>query len=242
MKEYMFSLLDDLIAKYKLRPPFLDAGCGIGDVVLYLAQKGWYGKAIDFSPEAIAIAKQNLKQFSEITVEKKDIFSERGTYSTIILWDTLEHTENDRELLSILNQNLTTQEGGGFLILSVPTNKKEWRWDDEFYGHQRRYEPEEIKDLLSQTGYLVREYWDFTFPIFWIMRRLYTWILKDKTLKRDQKPEELTRKSTLNDAWDIGWMTQIVNWKIWWKPVFFLQRNFKKTTLGHEALILAQRA
>ena len=145
MKEYMFSLLDDLIAKYKLRPPFLDAGCGIGDVVLYLARKGWQGKGIDFSPEAIAIAKSNLNQFSEIvTIEEKDIFRERGVYSTIILWDTLEHVKNDRELLIILNQILTTDHEGGFLILSVPTNKKEWRWDDEFYGHHRRYEPEEI--------------------------------------------------------------------------------------------------
>lgn len=241
MKEYMFSLLDDLIAKYKLKPPFLDAGCGIGDVVLFLAQKGWWGKAIDFSPESIAIAKQNLKQFTEITVEEQDLFSERGTYSTIILWDVLEHIENDRELLLILNQNLATDEDGGFLVISVPTNKKEWRWDDEFYGHHRRYEPDEIKNLLSQTGFAVKEFWDFTFPVFWLMRRLYTMLLRDKTLNRSQKKEELSKISTLNDAWDIGWMTRVVNWKLWWKPVFFLQRNFKKTTLGHEALILAQK-
>jgi SAM-dependent methyltransferase len=241
MKEYMFFLLKDLIDKYKLKPPFLDAGCGIGDVVLYLAKKGWYGKGIDFSPEAIAIAKQNLKQFSKITIEEKDLFSEHGTYSTIILWDVLEHIEKDRELLLRLNQNLSNQEGGGFLVISIPTNRKEWRWDDKFYGHYRRYEPEEIKDLLAQTGYVVREYWDFTFPIFWLMRGAYTWLLKDKTLKSSQKKEELSKRSTLNDAWDIGWMTSVVNWKFWWKPIFFLQRNFKKTTLGHEALILAQK-
>ena len=66
-------------------------------------------------------------------------------------------------------------------------------------------------------------------------------LLRDKTLNRSQKKEELSKISTLNDAWDIGWMTRVVNWKLWWKPVFFLQRNFKKTTLGHEALILAQK-
>lgn len=241
MKEYMLSLLEDLIYKYKLKPPFLDAGCGLGDVVLYLAKKGWYGKGIDFSNEAIAIARQNLKQFSEVTIEEKELFSERGTYSTIILWDVLEHIKKDRELLLILNQNLTTQEGGGFLVISVPTNKKEWRWDDEFYGHQRRYEPEEIKNLLSQTGFAVKEFWDFTFPVFWLMRRLYTWLLKDRSLKRSQEKEKLTKISTLNDAWDIGRMTSIVNWKIWWKPVFFFQRRFRRTNLGHEALILAQK-
>jgi hypothetical protein len=149
--------------------------------------------------------------------------------------------EKDRELLLILNQNLTTQEGGGFLVISIPTNKKEWRWDDEFYGHQRRYEPEEIKNLLSQTGFAVKEFWDFTFPVFWLMRRLYTMLLRDKNLNRSQKKEELSKISTLNDAWDIGWMTPIVNCKVWWKPVFFLQSYFRKTTLGHEALILAQK-
>ncbi|MCJ7457739.1 MAG: class I SAM-dependent methyltransferase [candidate division Zixibacteria bacterium] len=241
MKDYMFSLLDELIVKYKLKPPFLDAGCGGGDVVLHLARKGWNGKGIDFSPEAISIAERNLQPFSDVRIERRDVFSERGSYSTIILWDVLEHVEKDSELLSVLSQNLSTRVGGGYLIISVPTNKKEWRWDDKFYGHYRRYDRQEIKDLLSRAGFEVKEYWDFTFPVFWLMRRLYTWLLKDKSLKRSQEKEELTKISTLNDAWDIGRMTFIVNWKIWWKPVFFLQRRFRRTNLGHEALILAQK-
>lgn len=241
MKDYMFSLLEELIDKYGLKPPFLDAGCGIGDVVLYLARRGWHGKGIDFSPEAISIARQNLSQFPGITVEEKDLFSEHGVYSTIILWDVLEHVEKDRELLSVLSQNLSTREGGGYLIISVPTNKKEWRWDDKFYGHYRRYDRQEIKDLLSKAGFQIIEYWDFTFPVFWLMRRIYTRLLKDRSLKRSQGKEELTKISTLNDAWDIGRMTAVVNWKIWWKPVFFFQRRFRRTNLGHEALILAQK-
>ena len=71
----MFYCLDRLLSQYDISPPFLDVGCGVGDISRYVATKGWYGKAIDFSNIAIEKARLNLSTYKYIEVEKKSLFS-----------------------------------------------------------------------------------------------------------------------------------------------------------------------
>jgi cyclopropane fatty-acyl-phospholipid synthase-like methyltransferase len=54
-KAYIVSSLDELI---ELMPcgPFLDFGCGRGDVALHSARRGWCGTALDSSTQARALA------------------------------------------------------------------------------------------------------------------------------------------------------------------------------------------
>ena len=52
-KKYMLELVDEMVVKNNLSQPFLDIGCGNGDVTLHFAQKGWHGMAIDPSITAI---------------------------------------------------------------------------------------------------------------------------------------------------------------------------------------------
>ena len=54
LKQHMFLCLDRFIAEYGLRGPFLEIGCGKGDVSAHLAERhGMSGVAIDFSDAAI---------------------------------------------------------------------------------------------------------------------------------------------------------------------------------------------
>jgi len=52
------------------------------------------------------------------------------------LFDVLEHIKNDQQVLRKLSSLLVK---GGFLVMAVPSNPDEWSWDDDFYGHFRRY-------------------------------------------------------------------------------------------------------
>jgi len=239
LKNYMFFCLERIIKEYKLAPPFLDAGCGIGDVSRYLAVKGWHGEAIDFSDAALEQARKNLALFSDVNVSKKSILDEHGRFGTVFLWDVLEHIENDEEVLKKISSLLLP---GGHLLIAVPSNPLEWRWDDDFYGHYRRYTAEELSEKLIRAGLLPLVDLDFTYPVFWVMRRIHTWLKRSSDMVGDKNKRTVV-SSTVN-AWDIPLVSNLMNkTNFIWNVIYKLQFRFAKVSVGrgHEMFVLAQK-
>ncbi|MCE5184854.1 MAG: class I SAM-dependent methyltransferase [Planctomycetaceae bacterium] len=239
LKNYILYCLEHLCAAYPLEGPFLDAGCGQGDVSEYLAQKGFKGKAIDVSEQAFAAARRRFEQSNLVVVEQKDLFSESGAYSLVLLFDVLEHIEDDAAVLqkvcSLLNPS-------GHLVLTLPSNPREWRWDDDYYGHVRRYTPEEIGRKLESSGLEPIAAWDFTFPVFWLMRRLYT-RFRSNPLRQDQDNAQKTRMSACRNAWDMPLSTTLSKDSFLWRMVYAISFKYfrQKVHRGHEMIILARK-
>lgn len=239
LKEYMFYCLDRCIEQYGLSGPFLEIGCGRGDVSAYLAAKKWKGVALDYSPAAIALAKEHLQNFPSVIAKQQDLSEATGNYNTIILWDVLEHIEDDNGTLKLIENLLNP---GGHLLIAVPSNPREWRWDDEFYGHFRRYTVAELSEQIERAGMEPRVFWDFTFPVFWLMRRIYTWIKSPVAIGADK--ESATKASSTVNAFD---MPIIAKWldasaRLWY-PLHVIQFKFFKnaTGKGHEFFALARK-
>jgi SAM-dependent methyltransferase len=240
LKHHMFYCLDRFIELYGLHGPFLEVGCGRGDVSAYLAAKGWHGTAIDFSEAAVAQASVNLAPFRQVTVRQQALADVTGAYDCIIMWDVLEHMEDDRGALRMVERLLRP---GGRLLLAVPSNPREWRWDDDFYGHFRRYTVADMSDRLQQAGLAPAAFWDFTFPWFWLMRRVYT-RLKSGAVEPADK-EASTKASATVNAWDAGPLSRLLDRSaIFWYPLHRLQfRLFRNATgRGHEFFVLARKS
>ena len=240
LKQYMFFCFDRIIAQYHLKQPFLDIGCGIGDVSSFLAKKGWRGKAIDISSEAISRAHKNLNSFPGVQVAKKNFLEEEGSYRTVILWDCLEHFEDDRTALKKIYSLLCD---GGHLLIAVPTNPREWRWDDTFYGHYRRYKKCELDALLVSCDFTPVLWWDFTFPFFWIMRRAYFFLIRKPKVSEEDK-EKNTKKSSTVNFWSLPTTGGIFNPHFFlWTILYNIQFGFFKTWIssGHEAFVLVRK-
>lgn len=244
LKQYMFLLLDELIRKYNMTAPFLDAGCGRGDVSAFLAQKGWRGSAVDFSDETLDVIVSEMSKYPEVSVRQTDLkyFKSSEKFNTVIVWDVLEHAPDDDAILKSLGGAIVE---GGHLCLSVPYNRREWRWDDNFYGHLRRYEIAELSAKIEKSGLKVVEMWDCTFPVFWILRRIYAATHADPAWKESAKDDEdlrrLTSTSALRNAWGtVGWNGDFPG-DILWKPVYWFSRLFRKIMSGHEVMILARK-
>ena len=240
----MFYCLDRFIEQCGLTGPFLDIGCGIGDISAYVGTKGWQGKAIDMSDIAIARTTQNLKNYPQIQVEKKLLVDETGSFKTIFLWDVIEHIKEDQLALQKI---YTLLAPGGYLLIAVPSNPREWRWDDDFYGHYRRYTEEDMGQKLVRAGLTPVVFWDFTYPVFWILRRMYTIIKKAPPANvgmTDGEKDEKTGVSATVNAWDIPIIGRIVSsGQFIWRGIYWLQFSFFKNKVekGHEMFILARR-
>ena len=239
LKQHMFYCLDRFVEQYGLHGPFLEIGCGRGDVSAYLAAKGWQGTAIDFSEAAVAQASVNLAPFPQVTVRQQALEDVAGAFDCIIMWDVLEHMEDDRGALRMVERLLRP---GGQLLLAVPSNPREWRWDDDFYGHFRRYTVADMTERLQQAGLAPAAFWDFTFPWFWLMRRMYTRLKSGAPVAADK--EASTKASATVNAWDVGPLSKLLDRSaILWYPLHRLQfRLFRNATArGHEFFVLARK-
>lgn len=239
LNNYSLFILDRVIDRYKLNPPFLDIACGIGYLSEHLGKKGWGGKAIDFSSEAVEIAKKNLSPYKKITVEKKDAAVEKGQYKTILMFDLLEHIKDDQKFLKKVYSLLSPK---GHLVIAVPSNPTEWRWDDEFYGHFRRYTETELRSKLIKASFKPIVCYDYTFPFFWFLRRAYLSIKSNSLGYKDIQSR--TKESGYKYTWNIPFISNIFNNLTFiWLPIYFIQYTFfrKYTSSGSAIFVLSQK-
>lgn len=240
LNNYTLYILDKMIAKYQLKSPFLDGGCGTGYVSRHLAMKGWEGKAIDLSAEAVRISKRELSSFRKVRVAREGILNQREKFNTIILFDVIEHIKDDEKVLRKINQLLNPK---GYVLLALTSNPREWRWDDEFYGHYRRYSKNDIRYKLIGAEFKPIAFIEYTFPVFWFIRLLYTTVLKSPKINFTDKAKR-TSVSAISSAWKMPFLLSlIVKLDFFWKIVFFLQYLFfsKLTSFGFAMLVVAEK-
>ena len=95
-KDHIIKELDELIQRYSLKGPFLDAGCGLGDVALHLSKKGWAGFAVDMSEVALETARSELAHVSSVEVISGNLLNlaellKGAIVETVVMFDVLEH-------------------------------------------------------------------------------------------------------------------------------------------------------
>ena len=76
-----------------------------------------------------------------------------GAFDLVCALDVVEHVDNDDRALFELSR---VAEAGATLLLSAPLHPSHWTAFDEFVGHRRRYEPEQLIDKLAKQGLSVQ--------------------------------------------------------------------------------------
>lgn len=239
LKRHLLRCLDEAVSRYGLQPPFLDAGCGIGDVSASLGARGWGGVAIDYSQRAVERARTTLSRYPGVEVRQGDLRLLDGQFNTVIFWDVLEHVQDDDQ---VLRELAAVTAPGGHVVISTPSNPRDWRWDDEFYGHYRRYTADELRRKLDAAGFDVVALWDSTFPVFWVLRRLYTRFKSPPPLNGSK--EEQTKASSTRNAWDVPLVGPILQVSAaLWAPLSYLQFHLFRDQVdrGHEVFVVARR-
>ncbi len=157
------AIIDKLVVSYSRKYLFiggsikyriLDFGCGNGDQLLLLKNKGHMVKGVDFDKKAIKVAIKkgiNAKSVSELRTNEE--------YDIISLLNVIEHLPDPEMTLKMLFNNLSSN---GKLMIETPNSrsflskrfKKNWR-GLECPRHLVVFSNQGLDDLLLRCGFKI---------------------------------------------------------------------------------------
>ncbi len=131
----------------------LDVGCGTGDFLFHLQQKGYQCQGIELSRAARSLSKEKGLRVHE----KLSDLASVPTFDIITLWHVLEHLADPMATLVQLKGML---KPNGLLVIAVPDRES---WDAKHYGskwaawdvprHLSHFRRHDILSALKRAGF-----------------------------------------------------------------------------------------
>jgi SAM-dependent methyltransferase len=117
LKIQTFERRIDLLKRLGARGRILDVGCACGFFIEAALKHGFDACGIEFSKEAVAIAREEIR--SRITVGDVNLLREReeDRFDAVVAFDIIEHTQDPLKFLEEIRQILRP---GGWLMLATP--------------------------------------------------------------------------------------------------------------------------
>ncbi|MBI2133527.1 class I SAM-dependent methyltransferase [Candidatus Woesearchaeota archaeon] len=226
-----------VLSMLRMQGKFLEIGTGGGDFTSTLAKKGYHGKAIDLNMNSVEITKAKLGKNSNVKVEMRDFRSIDEKFSTVFMFEVLEHISDDLSALKTIHNLI---EPNGLLVLSVPAKNNLWGPMDDLAGHIRRYEKSDLKEKLRNARFRIIGIYSYGFPVANIIKPIRDWLAKKELkMKAGKTTEEKTIESGLHES-QINPQNPLVN-DITLQPFYFLQRAFLNTDLGTGYVAFARK-
>lgn len=106
----------------------LDYGCGVGDVLIYAAKRGWSVEGVEVDGITSELCEWRLKRrgikarIYKVDEKKEYPFLSKNKYDLIVCMSTIEHLKEPKRALNIINKAIK-KSGRTFLIID----------DDTFY-------------------------------------------------------------------------------------------------------------
>ena len=173
--EVLVELADNYLIKNN---DVLDFGSGIGSLSDIFSKKYNYNiKCLENNQEEITILKN--KGYEVVTSIEK---FEDNSLVNIVTYNVLEHIEDDKEVLCNIYRKLKI---GGCLFIFVPACRVLYSSFDKELGHIRRYEKEQLLDLLVECGFKIND-WRFFDSLGYMTAYVYKIIKKDGSLTNKQ--------------------------------------------------------
>ncbi len=179
--------LIDLVEQYvPKKSRILEVGCGTGKILSLLNELDYECQGVEPSYTGYNLA-NNLSPgriFNGTLIDFMNVKGKDQKFDCILLFDVLEHLENDQQDLNLIYK-LVSQ--GGYVIFSVPADPALWSKLDEEVFHFRRYTIESISHLIANSGLKIIKitYWC---SILKLPIKLYRKILNPSFVTNIKKP------------------------------------------------------
>jgi SAM-dependent methyltransferase len=234
--------LRDILNGLPVRPQsFVDVGCGGGAVSKVLLDMNMKGTAIDYSTEALKIAREELKDYAALgriaIVEgdaTKDVAVSKD-HDCGISYMVMEHVEDD---VGFARQCAQLVRDGGHFVFAVPGRRDKWTVEDETVGHLRRYDRDDLKAVLEKAGLQDVKVISVAVPVANLLLGVSDYMIKRSGELSKKDTMSLEEQTKLSGIREIPWKTVFPAWvkiilnPITLYPLFVIQRLFYRTGLG----------
>lgn len=235
----MKAALRDVVKKLNVKT-FFEVGVGRGELAFELCQLGLTGTGCDISERAIAETKLRNEKFivnGALKVEQKNFFEQKGDgnlYDLTLSAMVVEHVTDDN---LFTKQMAAKTAPGGFVMIMAPGRKKKWGIEDELVGHIRRYDVDDLKNLLKKAGLKNIKVISVAVPVANLLLAFSNLIYK---IKMKGKLSSLTKQQQTEASGSLeipfktvfpSWVRVILN-KYTMAPILFLQKLFYNTSCG----------
>lgn len=214
----------------------LEIGCGAGDLCATLSNKGYRMKGIDSSEEAIQLCREfhkDICQTGAITFACESLYEVSDTFDIILMFEVLEHIENDRAALSRVHELLMPS---GHILLSVPAHESSFGPSDIFAGHHRRYDRSKLLGLLKESRFEVQTIWSYGVPLANVTEKVRNVVHANAAV---QSKESATAQSGIDRSIEARLSFFCNDFFIY--PFYWMQNWFLESDLGSGYLVKARR-
>lgn len=170
---YIFSFINNFIIKNKAtlilkrkKGKILDIGCGDGDFLNFMKDRGWQVYGVEPSKSGAKLSKQKLKTNIYNIVLSKVRFPKQY-FDVVTMWHVLEHVDNSYDALKEVRR---ITKNNGLLIVAVPNidsfqakiGGKKW-FHLDVPRHLYHFSPETLRKLLEKNGFKIEKINHFSF-------------------------------------------------------------------------------
>jgi len=230
-----YDLIERLLRKTHGIRSVLEIGTGVGAISARLARR-FHFVGLELDRHSYEISKERLQRIGRGIMLHGDLsaLDPGATFDLVCAFEVLEHIEDDATALLEWRDHIGT---GGWLLLTVPAFQQLWGPWDELAGHYRRYERDQMHDLLNSTGFVNPVVWTSGFPLGYALE----WARNIFASRQEVKPSKNERTQAIGHVLQppayLGWLTGFVS-----APFRLLQHPFVETTLGRGLVVLARRS
>lgn len=150
-RELIHGLIKKHIPKHA-KIKILDVGCGTGAL---MGELGQYGEVYGVDNSSLAVDFCHKRGLVNVVLGKiEHIPFPDNAFDLVIALDVMEHIKDD--VMAILEIKRVLKEGGQCIIF-VPTFMLLWGEADVMGNHYRRYRLPQLKKLLSDAGFTLKQ-------------------------------------------------------------------------------------
>ena len=192
-----------------LRATVLELGAGIGNIAGRLMGKRAHYIASEKDPLYLHALRNRFLRTPNVSVRKLDPGSARDfeplddSVESVLCLNVLEYVDDPQITLAAIRQTLQVN---GILLVLVPQGPGLYGSIDKTLGHRRRFEAQEIRQLLESNGFELERWYQLNkigAPAWWFYGR----VLNSKHISK------VTLKLFDKTVWLWRWIEPVLPWK-----------------------------
>ncbi len=134
----------------------VDVGCGMGGNTVVLRELGWQAIGVEYTATGADIAAS--RGIPVVQGDGRRLPVADASVDLVMSTDAWEHIDDD---VAVAAETARVLRPGGRVLVAVPAGMALWSGHDVALGHVRRYERDQLADLVRGAGLVIDDLWSW---------------------------------------------------------------------------------